>query len=197
MKVCWCDLETTGTDSKRCGIWQAAFLIEIDRVVKDKKNFLMYPRGKDVESGAKEMMRVPLEELRTSVPLDIHVKDEIKRFLEKYVDPFNKFDKFTFAGYNTEFDIGFLEQLWEDTQDKYFRSFFTYFPLDVMRMVTIAVWMNVIEPPKNMQLSTIASHVGIPFEEGEAHDALADIVMTRDIACLLRRKMYTRRRLKE
>ena len=189
MKVCWCDLETTGLECKRHGIWQAAFLIEIDGVVKDKKNFFMYPEGKVVEPGAEEMMKVSLQELKEAYPFAVDAKVVMKTFFEKCVDPLNKYDKFTFAGYNTKFDTDFLEQLWEDTHDKYFRSFFTYFPLDVMRMVTIAVWMKTIEPPKNMQLSTIASHLGIPFEEGEAHDALADIVMTRDIACLLRRKM--------
>ena len=197
MKVCWCDLETTGLDSKRHGIWQAAFLIEIDGVVKDKDMFFMYPEGKVVDPKAVEMMRVSLQELKEKYPFAVHAKVMMKTFFEKYIDPFNKYDKFTFAGYNTKFDIDFLEQLWEDTHDKYFRSFFTYFPLDVLRMVTIAVWMGVITPPKNLQLSTVASHLGIPFEEGEAHDALTDIVMTRDIACLLRRKMYKRRRLKE
>ncbi len=90
MKVCWCDLETTGLECKRHGIWQAAFLIEIDGVVKDKKNFFMYPEGKVVEPGAEEMMKVSLQELKEAYPFAVFAKVMMRDFVKKYVDPFIK-----------------------------------------------------------------------------------------------------------
>ena len=193
MKVCWIDTETTGLDEKKHGIWQAAFIIEIDGVVVCTKEFFLNPE-KEIDTEAAELSKITQEQL-SEYPNYVHVKKDIRQLFKKYVNPYNKDDKFTPAGYNVEFDLKFLHRLWLDTEDQYFYSFFTHFPLDVMRLVTFAEWVDVTSKPESMSLSGVVEELRLGWNAGEeAHNAKIDITMTRDVAYRLKRLILGKRR---
>lgn len=184
-KICWMDCETTGLDSKVHGIWQLALLIEIDGEVVAEKEFACNPSSSVIwDEAAFLMADVPLEEMQ-SFPSESEMKNQVREFLCEHVNPFNKGDKFTAAGYNVKFDMDFFEQFWLCQNDTYLYSFFTHRFLDVMEMYTICEWLREAKSLPRNRLEDVARELGVPFE-GEAHTAMVDIQVTRKIAVLLK-----------
>ena len=178
-KIAWLDLETSGLDPIKNGIVQAAFIIDIEGEVVAEREFFLNPTGKELSPEALEVHGITAETIATYHPA-IAVKAEIARFLSAFVDKFNRADKLTIGGYNVGFDISFLEQLWADSGDKYFYSFFDHFPVDPFKIQPFLEWAGLSAPPEKRNLSALATHYGLDLED--AHDAMADIRTTRALA---------------
>ncbi|MFZ4618520.1 MAG: exonuclease domain-containing protein [Rectinemataceae bacterium] len=185
-KICWLDLETTGLDPVKNGIIQAAFIIEIDGEVKEKREFNMNPIGKVLDPQAMAIHGLSEADLG-GFPTSLQVKKDIERFFSEFVEKFDKTDKFTVAGYNVDFDLGFLENLWLESGDKFFFSWVKHFPIDVFKVHPFMEWAGIATAPERRNLETLAKHYGIEFPN--AHNALADIEMTRELALKLREKV--------
>lgn len=185
-KICWLDLETTGLDPVKNGIIQAAFIIEIDGDVKEKREFSMNPIGKVLDPQAMAIHGLSEADLG-GFPASLQVKKEIEAFLSGFVQKFDKADKFTAAGYNVDFDLGFLENMWLESGDKFFFSWFNHFPIDVFKVHPFMEWSGIATAPDRRNLETLAKHYGVAFPN--AHNALADIEMTRELALKLRDKV--------
>lgn len=184
-KILWLDLETTGLDPVKNGIIQAAFIVEIDGQVKEKRDFKMNPIGKVLDPQAMAVHGLSEADL-ASFPPSLSVKKDIENFLAQYVEKFDKADKFTAAGYNVDFDLGFLEELWIEAGDRYFYSWVNHFPVDVFKVHPFMEWAGLATAPDRRNLETLAAHYGVPFPD--AHNALADIEMTRELALKLRER---------
>jgi DNA polymerase III subunit epsilon len=101
--------------------------------------------------------------------------------LSKYVDKFNKSDKFHLAGYNNaSFDNQFLRRFYEKCGDKYFGSNFWSDSIDVMVLASYKL-QNKRSLIANFKLGTVASFCGIDVKEDGLHDALYDVILTRKI----------------
>ena len=102
--------------------------------------------------------------------------------MSKYVDQYDKNDKFTIVGYNCTFDIGFLREFFRLNNDKYYGSWFSsYNMIDVHKLFTALRGSGLypeLEALENMKLETVANHYGI---EIQAHDALSDIYATEKL----------------
>jgi DNA polymerase-3 subunit epsilon len=182
-KIVWLDLETSGLDPSKNGIVQAAFLIDIDGQILEEREFRMNPVGKELDPTALAVHGIPAETIATYQPAT-EAKADIARFLDAYVNKFDRADKLTIAGFNVGFDSSFLEALWDETGDRYFYSYFNHTPIDPFRVQPFLEWAGLSAKPEKRNLGALAAHYGITLED--AHDALADTRATRELALEMR-----------
>ncbi len=95
--------------------------------------------------------------------------------LSKYVDRYDKKDKFFLAGFNNAaFDNSFLRAWFIQNGDKYFGSWFWSNCLDVYVLTTPAL-ASVIAEMKDFKQGSVAKALGIEVDDSKLHDALYDI----------------------
>ena len=109
------------------------------------------------------------------------VHKELCTLLAKYVNKFEKTDKFTPVGYNVRFDTDFLSAFFKKNEDKYYASWFNWKLVDPLQLLYIMDYNSKIALP-NYKLATVCQHFGIPIK---AHDAMSDIKATRELWYLL------------
>ena len=179
-KVFWFDVETTGTDPKENGIIQLACMVELEGSVVMKQEFKMNPLPwrPVISPGAIATHGIGVKEIETYPPAD-GVKLKIEGFLAGFVDRYDKNDKFIAAGYNVDFDMSFLRELWDVCADPYFGSWFHFSYIDPARIIPFLIYKGRMAALPDMKLGTIARHFGIQGEQ--AHDAMSDIKVTREI----------------
>lgn len=175
MKILYFDVETTGKDAKINDIIQLAGIVEIDGEVKESLNFKMQPFSYEtIVPEALEVNHTTLEEIKSyQDPKTVY--REFTQLLSKYVDKFNKNDKFYPAGFNVNFDLGFLREFFIKNNDQYFGSWFNYRFIDPLPFFYLLESCNGIKL-ENYKLSTVCEHLKIAID---AHDALSDIEATR------------------
>ena len=178
-KILWLDCETTGLNPKIHSIWEFAALIEINGEVLDEFHMLVKPYTDESEEYAVEMGGSRLRQAMDE-GLDVNeAVSHLKRFMAKYVDKFDKMDKFVPAGKNiAAFDLQFLRAMFKAAGDgKYGIGSWMF---SCWRDVTDAIGRAVGAGMrfKNHKLETVAETLGI---EHEAHSALSDIKVTREL----------------
>lgn len=179
-KLFFIDLETTGTDPNQNGIVQLSGIIEIDQEEKERINLLIHPFETDViEEEALEINNRTKEEISNfRSPVAIY-KNFIDTML-KYIDKYDRLDKFNFVGYNSRFDDDFLRAWFKKCADKYYGSYFFWPPIDVANMA--ATWfINKRDLFLNFKLMTVAKAIGIQIDESKSHDAMYDIEITKEL----------------
>ena len=180
MKLLFFDLETTGTNPARHGIHQISGMIEIDGVERERFDFKVRPNPKaEVLDEALAVGGVTREQIESYPPMEDVYRDFVG-MLSRYVNKFNKADKFFLVGYNNAaFDNQFLRGFFLQNGDNYFGSWFLSNSVDVM---VLASQYLLAERPlmPNFKLSTVASQLGVSVSEDKLHDALYDIYLTRE-----------------
>jgi DNA polymerase-3 subunit epsilon len=180
MKTIFFDVETSGPDDKVNGILQLAGTVECDGLPEYKFNYFMKPfDDQAVEISALEANGITLSQIVSFAdPFDCYV--QFTRMLAKYVDRFEKSDKFTLVGYNSRFDDGFLREWFRRCHDKYYGSYFHWPSIDVSNMVAVK-YRQVRSQFSNFKLMTVAKHLKIDVDESKAHDAVYDTMITRAV----------------
>lgn len=181
MKYLFYDLETTGVKYWRNGIHQIAGIVVIDGEEKERFDIKVQPFEKCVvEDEALAVAGVTREEIAKYTPC-AEGKVELTRILNKYVDRFNKTDKFHLVGYNNRyFDDQFLRKFFEYNDDTYFGAWFWADSLDVMVLASYAL-REERSAMKDFKLGTVAREFGIDFDDEAAHDAFYDVEITKQI----------------
>ncbi len=178
-KILWLDTETTGTDPARNGMAQIAGIIEIDGKEKDAFNLHVRPFDDDIiDDTALAVNGFTRDEL-AGFPPPTEVHGTIVEVLSRHVDRYNRKDKLVFAGYNAQFDLNFMHAFFKKCGDSYFGSWVWWPGLDVS-VLAMQRLMPVRHLLPNFKLTTLADYLHIT-PKGEAHDAMADIRMTRAI----------------
>lgn len=109
------------------------------------------------------------------------VYSKFHKWLSQYVNRYDTKDKIFLVGYNNAaFDNQFLRKWFELCEDKFFGSFFWGNGLDVMVQATEYLAERRVRMP-NFKLNTVAQTVGIEVNQDELHDALYDVLLTRQI----------------
>jgi DNA polymerase III subunit epsilon len=177
MKTLYFDVETTGLDPVKNDIIQIAGLIEVDGEVKENFNFKMQPFSyENISEAAIATHGVTVEDMKNyDRPHDIYQK--IVMIFNKYIDKFDRNDKFIVCGYNVRFDIDFLNQFFKKNGNDFLFSYFGSVK-DPFPVVSYLKCMGKINPG-DLKLGTIANLFKIELEN--AHDALADVLATREI----------------
>ena len=177
-KLLYIDTETTGLDPKRHGLTQVAALVVIDGVEIDRINLDINPYTyktfiPEIDSEALQIQGKNRDEILKYGKSDY----QFMKFVNEISSHLKEEEKFQIVGYNTSFDIGFLKEWFIDNSSK-ISNYFTYKDLDVFALVKhlrIAKAMNDCE---NDKLETVCEYYGIPID---AHDAMNDIVATREL----------------
>lgn len=181
MKYFFYDCETTGTRYWKNGVWQISGLIEIDGEIKEEFDFLVCPfKDALIEDEALEVGGVTKEQVLSFPPMsEVYVK--LVTMLGKYVDKFNKKDKYLTVGYNSaSFDDAFFRAWFVQNSDAYFGSWFSFPNIDVAVLAGEHLKETRLKM-ENFQLKTVAKELGIKVDESRLHDATYDIYLTREI----------------
>lgn len=181
MKIIFFDLETTGLYENKHGIHQISGAVVINGAVVERFNFRVRPfEGAAIEQSALEVGGVTVEQIMAYPPME-QVYRQFTEMLGRYVDKYNKSDKFFLAGYNNaHFDNQFLRAWFSQNGDKYFGSWFWSNTIDVMVMATPYLASKRAEMP-NFKQATVAKALGFNVDENRLHDAEYDIQLCMDI----------------
>lgn len=183
MKLLWLDTETTGLNKEKCDIIQLAGIVIIDGEEKERFNFHCQPiNWENIEPASFEKTKMTIEKLKEfPMPQELYLK--LIELLNKYIDRYNKDDKFFIAGHNVQFDLEFLKNFFLKMGDKYFGSYFYYKTVDLMYFATILHTAGLIKLT-SWKLGDIANYLQIEVDDN-LHDALYDIDLTRKCFCKL------------
>lgn len=183
MKILYLDTETTGITANSAVI-QFAGIIEINGEVKEEFNIRCKPhKNADISEKALEVTGMTLD-IINSYQEPKEAFEEIESIFEKYCDKFDKNDKFILAGQNIKFDFQKLYEFYVRLGNKYLGSWINF----KLMFATLAViqalqLVNKLPVLENNKLITWCNHFNIKLEN--AHDALADIRATRELAKIL------------
>ena len=182
-KTLWVDTETTGLDPELQDIWSLAYIIDIDGKVEADGSMLIRPYNFDtIQEDALKVGNTTVEELEK---IDFTIVDairELKKVWGRYIDKYNKMDKFVLGGYFVRFDADMLRAAFKKAGDKYGIGSLCFTPLlDVSAFVAQHVAKFGLRLP-NFKLETVCKHYGIGLE---AHDAIEDIRAARELYILL------------
>lgn len=153
-----------------------AGLIVIDGKVKAKFDYKCQPvHWKNIDPEALEINGVTEEELKTR-PKPESVYEDFIALMGKYVQKFNKKDKFTMAGWNVTYDLGMLLCFFNKMGDKYLGSWINMRKgVDYWQVAKYLDSKGCFDLP-DYKLGTVCDHFGIKIK-GQ-HSALPDIIAT-------------------
>lgn len=185
-KVIYIDTETTGLDKVKHGMRELAYIIEVDGEELEsglfKINPLTYNKEVEIDQKALDISNKTLDEITSDEYADsVDCFNSFIETLDKYIDKFDKEDKFIVNGYNTPFDTGFIQEWFKDNNHKYYGSYFNYKELDVFALVKFLKYMDFIDTPSD-KLEIICEYFNV---ELEAHNALDDIRATKKLNSIL------------
>ena len=181
-KLFYLDVETTGLDAKKNGIWQLAGIVEIGGKEEDRINLKMRPwdmSGVKNEDYALKMNNLTGDQLN-ELPASAGQFAEFLSFMRKYVSPFDKADKFIMVGYNVRFDNDFVRQWFIKHGNDDFGSWFHRHYYDIMSVAMTYFRGNNIKP-LNYKLETVGRFLGLVGDDANLHDAMYDIELTRAV----------------
>ena len=183
-KLLFLDVETTGTDPARHGIVQLSGIIEIDGIEKERFDYRLKPFPGDLfNPEALKVNGLTMEQIRGfEEPLTVY--QEFKVMIFKYIDRYDKKEKFHIVGYNSRFDDSFLRRLFEKCLDKFYGSYFWWPAIDVSNMAALKC-INSRYEFKNFKLITVAKAAGIEIDPNKLHDAMYDVNITKELFYLL------------
>lgn len=180
-KLCFIDVETTGTNPYKCSITQVAAVIDINGTVEDELNLLIQPfKDSLIEPGALQVTGLTRDDLFDSKRMfPVEAMKFICEFASLFIDKYNKLDKLWFVGYNCKFDWDFMQQFWKRCGDNYFGSWFCFPPIDVAQLAALMLIDTRMSMP-DFKLKTVAEHLKVG-QQSDVHNALADVKLTRDL----------------
>ena len=181
MKLLFFDLETTGIKYWRNGVHQISGEIVIDGVTQESFIFNVCPHPHcEIVEEALRICNVSKEQIQAYPPMrEVYVK--FVNMLSKYVDKFDKKDKFFLVGYNNaSFDNHFLKAFFVQNGDNYFYSWFWVNSIDVMVLSTQHL-MRKRHEMTDFKQETVARALGIQIDSAKLHDASYDIQLTKEI----------------
>jgi DNA polymerase-3 subunit epsilon len=180
-KIFHFDVETTGLDPKKNDIIQLAYLIEIGGVEKEEGNIFIQPFDySSINPQALKVNNITIEQLKNFQDPGEAYRDLCKT-LSRYIDKYDRADKFQPAGYNVGFDCDFFKEWFLKNGDVYYGSWFNWKQIDPLRVLYFLDGMGEISLP-DYKLETVCEHFGIQIK---AHEALSDIKATKKLIEIL------------
>lgn len=177
-KILWIDTETTGKDATLHSMIEIAGIVDIDGKAIVEFDYFVKPHPNyEIDDYALEVNKISREKMKEfSEIATVHA--QIKDLMGKYVDPYNKKDKFAIAGQNISFDLDFLSHFFMRQGDSYLGSYIDF--RDRVELMDITRGMKALGFLKsdNVRLETVCKELGI---EIRAHNALSDIKATREV----------------
>lgn len=188
MKYIFIDTETTGWDNKKCALLQLSGYIDIDGENKEVFDYKMRPYGNEIwMQEAIDKTGITPEKASYWEDPSI-VFEKFVAMLEKYVERYDKTDKFFFVAYNANFDSDFLREWFikeaKTEKDRAFGNGFGNFfwtpVLDTMLFAALRTKKKRHLFP-SFKLGDVCNQLGIEFDSEAAHNAMYDIEKTREL----------------
>jgi DNA polymerase III subunit epsilon len=180
LKRLFIDVETTGTDHKIHAIHQISGIIEIDGIIKETFDFNIKPfEGAVIDEEALEIGGVSVETIM-QYPEATVIYGKLMSIFTKYINKFDKTDKFVLIGYNVHFDKNFLSEFWLRNNDKYFFSLCWGSHIDIMSMAMLHL-EKIRHELVDFKLMTVVKHFCIIIDEDKLHNSLYDIEISRTL----------------
>lgn len=177
-KELWLDCETSGTDPKRHDILRLAGIVVVNGKEKESFDLKLRPENPaNISDEALAVNHLTRAEIDTYPP----AQEAYDSFLEvcgRYVQKFNKQDKFFLGGKNVDFDKGFLWELFRRRGDPYLGSWIWGATLEVQTLMAWARLQGLVPALANYQLGTWCTAMQIPLD---AHNALSDVRASREL----------------
>lgn len=185
-KLLFLDVETTGVDKKVNALHQLSGCVVIDNVVIECFDYKIRPfDGAIIEQEALDVCHLSKETLFGEDYLpESEVFAAFSVICNKYINKFNKQDKFFLVGYNVHFDKDFMYEFFMRNHDKYFFSFVWGNHLDVMVLAAHKL-MDKRPQMKDFKQGTVAKFVGFEVNEESLHNSLYDIFICLGLYCYL------------
>ena len=180
-KLFFYDLETTGVKYWKNGVHQISGAVVIDGKVEERFNFSVQPfPGCLIEDEALAVASVTKEQVDAYPSMNIVYK-ELVAMLSRYVDKYDKTDKFHLVGYNNaSFDNQFFRAFFVQNGDNYFGSWFWADSIDCYVLASNH-FRDVRSTFFDFKQKTVASRLGIDVDEARLHDAEYDIQLCMEI----------------
>ena len=179
-KIIFIDTETGGVNPEKAALIQLSGIIRIDKKDVEKFNFYIKPfENSEVTEKALEVQGRTLEELKTDKYVE--EKEVYKQFiniLDKYIDKYDRTDKFIVAGYNVRFDVDILKAFFQRHGNNFLFSYLDSSMLDPLYSIRLLQIAEVLPVLENNKLETWCKHFGI---ELKAHDSLEDVEATKKL----------------
>ena len=179
-KIIFIDTETGGVNPEKAALIQLSGIIRIDKKDVEKFNFYIKPfENSEVTEKALEVQGRTLEELKTDKYVE--EKEVYKQFinlLDKYIDKYDRTDKFIVAGYNVRFDVDILKAFFQRHGNNFLFSYLDSSMLDPLYSIRLLQIAEILPILENNKLETWCKHFGI---ELKAHDSLEDIEATKKL----------------
>lgn len=179
-KIIFIDTETGGVNPEKAALIQLSGIIRIDKKDVEKFNFYIKPfESSEVTEKSLEVQGRTLEELKTDKYVE--EKEVYKQFiklLDKYIDKYDRTDKFIVAGYNVRFDVDILKAFFQRHGNNFLFSYLDSSMLDPLYSIRLLQIAEVLPVLENNKLETWCKYFGI---ELKAHDSLEDIEATKKL----------------
>ncbi|MEX2444474.1 MAG: 3'-5' exonuclease [Alkalispirochaeta sp.] len=190
-KVIYLDVETSGTDPARHSVVQVAWITEIDDEVWSENSLLVQPPlDAEIDPAAMAVHGITQADLNERGVSVSRAVEAMKADWDQVIDKWDRRDKAVLCAYNLRFDFEFLKAAFEHAGDRYLGSWIQFGRwLDPLYLASFAQYTGVMARTMDLKLTTIAEELGIPADY--AHDALADIRMTRRVLRELRVRFAT------
>lgn len=188
MKNIYIDVETGGLDPKVNPILQLSGSIEIDGEIMESFDYFMQPfRGEMLVDEALAVTGMTVEQIKT-FPKPAVVYEQFIDLLDKYINKWDKNDKFYFIAFNSDFDESHVRE-WliknaKTEKDKKYGNFYgSYVANPSICVLKMAAMYLRDERHKlsNLKLKTVYEYLFPDGEITEWHNSAADIKATRDI----------------
>lgn len=185
-KVFWMDTETSGLEPERYGLLTLAGLVEIDNEIKEEFIFKVKPFPTDlISEEALKINNINHEEIKAfNDPLELLL--DLNILWNKYIDCYDKYDKFIVAGYNVGFDVAFLESFFRKIGNNYLYSYLSHKVIDILSLLRFLDYARILTFD-SFKLSDVCNEFGM---EIQAHDALSDIKATYEVAQKIKQGYY-------
>ena len=184
MRIMWIDTETTGLEVTDSSVFMIGAIVTENDVVLCEKTFFLNPLSESIKyhESAGAVHGYTEEDIK-SFPAEAVAVADIAKFFERAKELWrtdgSRSEKMVIAGYNVTFDIKHLQALFERNGVK-LEDYFSGVIADVYVQVQKAMGSSALPVLKNKKLVTVADFLGVDLTN--AHDAMADIKATREVA---------------
>lgn len=187
MRFMWIDTETTGIDTRDSAAFQVACVLVDNGQFVCERCFFLNPLSETIKyhEGAGAVHGYSEERIKAFPP----EKEQVPKIAEFFAEARDfwkkdgsKTEKMIIAGYNVSFDVEHLKALFERNGCR-LEDYFLSVIADVFLQVKKAGVQKALPYLPDRKLGTVAKHLGVNLEN--AHNALADIKATREIALKL------------
>lgn len=179
-KLIFLDTETTGLDTNTAGLIEVAGLIDIDgkEVAAFDIKTNIY-KDDVVDESALISNGVTIEEIHNYQNPRLAFAQLVKE-LGKYLDQYDKKDKFIALAYVADFDNRVVRKFFQKNNNQFFGSWWRNPWLDIFNLAAY-VYQDTWLEFENHKLATVAKHLGIPCDDCQTHNALYDATIARAI----------------